>query len=196
MSQLSEAQWRAEWAAAAMPKGPIKHVRVTLTEAGREGRAKVAGCGPQPTVPKETTCSLGRGRPQAAPQSKRRQSPAAAAASSSPAQANPAVRHRGQSRREVSRGQQQPPPPVSRLRPGQINPVQAGAEPCQAAAQRIAAEAEERQMIAKFHALRIVRVAAVSVSRPARAASPDHYGLRRHIEEQRRPRRRESNSDE
>ena len=72
MSQLSESQWRAEWAAAATPKGPIKNICMTLTEASRDGRAKVAGCGPQPTEPRILRCSLSHGKPpMTSPMSKR-----------------------------------------------------------------------------------------------------------------------------
>ena len=45
------------------------------------------------------------------------------------------------------------------------------------------AEDEQRRMIAKFQPF--VRVAAMSASKPARGSSPDHYGLRRHLNEQR-----------
>ena len=44
-------------------------------------------------------------------------------------------------------------------------------------------EDEQRRMIAKFQPF--VRVAAMSASEPARRSSPDHYGLRKHLDEQR-----------
>ena len=45
---------------------------------------------------------------------------------------------------------------------------------------------EEARSIARFRPF--LRVAVVTVARPEpRVSSPDHYGLRRHLEEQRRP---------
>ena len=81
MSQSDVSKWEAECAAAATPSGAVKHIRVTLAEASRDGRAMVAGGGTQPAVPGGSKCSLSRGRPQIAPPTNRRRSPAASALS-------------------------------------------------------------------------------------------------------------------
>ena len=63
MSHYDASKWEAEWTAAGTPKGPIVHVQVKLADASREGRARVAGCGPQPVKQGTSTCSLSQGRP-------------------------------------------------------------------------------------------------------------------------------------
>ena len=83
MSHYNASKWEAEWAAAATPRGTVVHVRVKLADASREGRAMVAGCGPQPAEPRVSTCSLSQGGPPVTSQSPagRRQPPAASVAS-------------------------------------------------------------------------------------------------------------------
>ena len=98
MSQYTASEWEAEWAAAAKPRGAVINVRVTLADASREGRAKVAGCRPQPTEPRATMCSISRGRPRVTSPTGRRRSPAAPTAGrgQSPAAARAAAVRRAE----------------------------------------------------------------------------------------------------
>ena len=48
---------------------PIARLHAEMVDISRQGRAKVAGCGPQPAAPRASTCSVTVGKPQTAPPS-------------------------------------------------------------------------------------------------------------------------------
>ena len=166
MSEFMSAAMEAEWTTARTPKGAIVHVKAVMANASREGRAKVAGCGPQPTEPRKSTCSISRGELPVTSPTGRRPSPEA-----------PATGYRQSptaARRTAERDQQQA---IDRYRPF-IQVATVSTSP------RIA---EETKIGAKAHFRPSLQIAAVRATQPEpRPPSPDHYGLGRHIREDRR----------
>ena len=159
--------------AAGTPEGPIVSIHVRLADASRQGRASVASCGPRA---QDSASGFSVRAPE-------RQNSASKFSVRAPEHQDSASGCQSVSRQSLGRQVQTQGRSQSQYRPAsRLPPPAKRRSAAELRADSTFAEDEQVRAIARFQRLNpVVRVAAISAVR--RAPSPDHYGLRRHVED-------------